>query len=112
MIWTSWNNGKHLHSGAGYGFKISKSDREKYFNKAWQNVKLELMNGANKITIEANTDKKSFWAQKCGELISKDIGIWLYKKGMGKGPRRKPYKVNVTIIGNGVFRIEETEIAS
>lgn len=42
MIGTVWNNGSYCLSGAGYGIKISKTDRDKYFNRDWKKVLLEL----------------------------------------------------------------------
>ena len=42
MIWTAWNNGEHHETGAGYGFKVSAADRDRYFNPVWQTVILEL----------------------------------------------------------------------
>ena len=33
MIVIAWNNGGHHPSGAGYGLKISITDRNQYFNR-------------------------------------------------------------------------------
>lgn len=35
---TAWNSGKHLESGAGYGFKLSIEDRDTFFDKDWTTV--------------------------------------------------------------------------
>jgi len=72
---TAWNNGKHHPSGAGYGFKLSPEDRDRYFKKEWGKVYIRFPGHAKE--IEVNIDKPSFWNQSCRELISKDIGKWL-----------------------------------
>lgn len=38
---TGWNNGKWLASGAGYGIRISCSDRDRYFDEKWSAVEIE-----------------------------------------------------------------------
>jgi hypothetical protein len=75
FIAKTWNNGHHYASGAGSGLKISFEDREMYFNPKWQTVILHL-SGYQK-PVEVNVAKPSFWNRRCGELIKKDIGIWL-----------------------------------
>jgi len=72
---TAWNNGKHHASGAGYGIKISRVDRDKYFNKKWKYIYISLPGVSKKILV--NVDKSSFWNDPCRELIKKEIGIWL-----------------------------------
>jgi hypothetical protein len=41
MIVTAWNNGKYHKTGAGYGFKVSIEDRDKYFKKDWKNSMMQ-----------------------------------------------------------------------
>ena len=75
-----WNNGTYNPSGAGYGIKIKQTDRDKYFNRDWMNVILELED--EKISILVNINKSSFWSN-CRELIKKEIGIWLIRHEKG-----------------------------
>lgn len=42
MIVTVWNNGAYHQSSAGYGLKISISDRDQFFKREWNSVVLEL----------------------------------------------------------------------
>jgi|HubBroStandDraft_1064217.scaffolds.fasta_scaffold3690907_1 hypothetical protein len=42
LVWTAWSNGKFHLSGAGYGFKVSIQDRDRYFNRTWKEVTLVL----------------------------------------------------------------------
>jgi hypothetical protein len=38
LIVTAWNNGKWSCTGAGYGIRISKRDRDECFEKDWEHV--------------------------------------------------------------------------
>lgn len=67
----AWNNGQHHASGAGYGFKVARTDRDRFFETSWESVILVLPNG---IEIDVNIAKDSFWSDSCRELISKGIG--------------------------------------
>lgn len=87
MIATAWNNGQYSSTGAGYGVKVRMEDRNEYFKKKWRSVLLKLQGEPG--YTEANSDKKSFWDPGCGELVQKDIGIWL-KKNV-RVPWRKGY---------------------
>jgi hypothetical protein len=71
IVVTAWNNGAEHPSGAGYGLKISKADRDRYFRRTWREVRVRLPSGK---LINVNTDKKSFWGPSCRESISVGIG--------------------------------------
>ena len=86
MLVTAWNKGNYNPSGAGYGIRISKIDRDKYFKKKWKYIVLELEGKSR--AIKVNTNKLSFW-KDCTELINKDIGIWLIRNG--KAPWKKNF---------------------
>jgi hypothetical protein len=100
----TWNNGKRHSSGAGYGIKITMQNREQFFNRSWSTVILHL-NGYSR-HIEANVDKLSFWKTDCGELIKKDIGIWLLQNNCAVGTLGWPFEVRMTIIGEREFKVE------
>lgn len=104
FIAKTWNNGSHHPSGAGYGFKIRLEDREKNFNPKWHTVILHLY-GQEK-PIEVNVAKHSFWSRTCGELISKDISIWLIRRHKNRWPFRQPYDVNITVIADREFKVK------
>jgi hypothetical protein len=42
---TGWNNGAWHASGAGYGIKIDKDDRDNFFREEWPEVQIELASG-------------------------------------------------------------------
>ena len=54
IIVTAWNNGKHHESGAGYGFKLNATDRDREIDRSWKSVVVEL---PNSVKVEANIDK-------------------------------------------------------
>jgi len=100
----TWNNGKRNSSGAGYGIKIKMQDREQFFNRNWKTVILHL-DGYSK-SVDSNVAKKSFWTKTCGELIRKDIGIWLLQNNCAVGTLGWLFEVRMTIIGEREFKIE------
>lgn len=87
---TAWNNGQHHVTGAGYGFKLSAEDRNRFFKKEWKSVFLSIPGVSGE--VEVNIDKTSFWSETCRELISKEIGEWLINSGLAPWPARQPPK--------------------
>jgi hypothetical protein len=63
MIIAGWNNGLHNKTGSGYGIRISREDREKYFQRVWDSVIVEF-EGVKQVYIRLSD---SFW-RKCTEL--------------------------------------------
>lgn len=104
FIAKTWNNGYSLASGAGYGIKITMHDREQFFNRNWQTVILHLSGYPR--PIEVNVAKASFWNRNCGELIKKDIGIWLKQNNCEVGTLGWPFELRMTAIGNREFKVE------
>jgi hypothetical protein len=35
---TAWNNGSHSATGAGYGLRISRQDRDRFFDPQWRRL--------------------------------------------------------------------------
>jgi hypothetical protein len=88
---TAWNNG-----GVGYGLEIRASDRDRYFDRDWQNVVLELAGQGN--TVVRVSD--SFW-RDCCELRSAEIGRWLKRNGLAPWPKgQRPKVVMQHLTGN------------
>jgi hypothetical protein len=103
MTITAWSNGAHHSTGAGYGLKISAEDRDRYFDRNWENVSLDLDGGANGVIV--NIDKKSFWDSKCRELVSKEIGMWLRESGKAPWPKSQPPKLRMEHISGNRFKV-------
>jgi len=106
MIWTAWNNSKHHSTGAGYGFKVDPSDRDRYFSQHWATVVIELPTRSGLVPAEANILKKSFWGPQCRELITQLIGRWLLDEGYAPWPDGRPPKFEVEPAGERRFRVK------
>lgn len=105
LVWTAWNNGKHFESGAGYGLKVPVADRNRYFQREWQSITLELPLDIGHIEIEVSISKLSFWNKTCHELIDMHIGQWLRQVKLAPWPHRMPPKLLILHIGPRRFRL-------
>lgn len=103
MIVTAWNNGKHHDSGAGYGFKLSVPDRDKYFKREWQYVVLYFSGMDDGVKV--NINKISFWGDTCSELISIHIGKWLQRHNYAPWPKGSPPKFTLEQISDNKFSV-------
>ena len=73
---TGWNNGAWHASGAGYGIRISREDRDRHFDREWPDVEIAL---PSQVTATVSVSK-SFW-NCCSELRSAEIGLWMISAG-------------------------------
>jgi hypothetical protein len=103
FVATAWNNGQHHSSGAGYGLKVSPSDRDRYFDRRWGVAELHLP--ALDEPVRVNIDKASFWSGNCRELISREIGQWFQSVGRAPWPSGSPPRVELRPRGNGAFHV-------
>lgn len=101
MLATAWNNGAHHASGAGYGLKISKADRDRYFSSSWREVLVSLPGQKMPVVVELSP---SFW-KNCTELRHQEIGRWLRANGYAPWPKGRPPKFEVQFKGNGRFEV-------
>jgi hypothetical protein len=75
---TGWHGGPlSLTKSAGYGLRISKSDRDTFFKKSWVYVTIDL-ESESIVQIKLSP---SFWSN-CTELRSTRIGEWFLKNGL------------------------------
>ncbi len=95
---TAWNNG-----GNGYGFRVSKAGRDRYFSKTEKQIKLRLSPGDTPLLI--NIKKPSFW-KSCPELIHVGIRDWLIANGFDDWPHRKPPKFMLEKISDTEFQLK------
>ena len=100
---TAWNNGAHHTSGAGYGLKVDKLDRDRYFSRSWPTINLELPGQTD--PVEVNVAKASFWSNTCRELISRDIGRWLIDNKYAPWELGQPPKFQLRKVGERRFRL-------
>lgn len=105
MIVTAWKNGtaSASASGAGYGVKLEASDRDRYFQRDWETIELELEGYAQ--VVKVNVAQPSFWNSGCRELIHSEIGRWLIENGLDSWNMGQPPKLSLRFIGGSRFRL-------
>lgn len=108
MIANAWNNGKHHQTGAGYGLKVNKQDRDQYFKRNWKSVFLQFEKDG--VYVEVNIEKKSFWNSTCRELISKEIGLWLIKNGLAPWGKGYPPKLKLEHLYDNRFKVSLIDV--
>jgi hypothetical protein len=99
MIVSAWNNGDHSITGAGYGLKIPKKDKIKYFKQSWEKVIIILDSQEVHVNLA-----DSFW-RNCRELRSKKIGQWLIEKGHNKWGKGKPPKFTLEHVNKNILKL-------
>src|SRR5262245_19065594 len=105
FIGTAWKGGGAARTApAGYGIKIDREDRDRYFKRQWGTVRLLIAGLARPVT--ANINKDSFWNDTCRELISADIGRWMLSAGIAPWPRGRPPKFRLRPASPGVFQVD------
>ncbi len=86
--------------GGTYGLKVQTSDRDRLFDRGWQDVILELQGqGQSVVTVSP-----SFW-RRCSELRSADIGWWLHQNGLAPWPHGQPPKMVMEQIAGNRFAV-------
>ena len=101
IIVTAWKGGDHRPSGAGYGVKMSKTDRDRLVERKWNTVTVELPDGTTAVT---NVDGMAFWSNG-PELRSRDIGRWMYAAGFAPWPNGNPPKFRLELVAPARVRV-------
>ena len=103
---SGWHNGSPRSSGAGYGIRISKADRDRYFVPGWDSVKLEVPDG-QQIGVDL---AKSFWKPNglSVELRDAAIGRWLIAQGAAPWPKGFPPHLVLSPIGPKCFSVHQS----
>ena len=97
---TAWSNGNPNDvTGAGYGIRLKKSDRDNVFNKKWNDVIILVDKTSFKVPIS-----DSFW-RNCTELRSAEIGMALLTRGLAPWTKDNPPKLTLTVVGRGRFEL-------
>lgn len=97
---TAWHNGSPPAAAAGYGIKFTNADRDRYFDRNWREVDLEMEDG-QVVTVRLSL---SFW-RKCSEVRSARIGRWLLETGAAPWERRNPPGIAVMPLGGNRFSV-------
>lgn len=109
FVATAWNNGNPSESGAGFGFKVGIADRDRFFEKSWPTVTLQLAAGRQARTTEVNCAKDSFWNGTCRELIGKEIGRWFIDNGFAPWTKGRPPRFRIRPVAARVFEVTPCE---
>jgi hypothetical protein len=103
---TGWHNGTPRSSGAGYGIRISKVDRDRYFVPGWESVQLEFP-GGQRVEVELT---RSFWKPETqsAELRDAAIGRWFIAQGAAPWPKGSPPQLVLAPLGPKCFSVTPT----
>ncbi len=102
MIVIGWHNGSPDDiTGAGYGLKIQKEDRDKFFQKNWKSINI-IINSKQSVNVKIS---KSFWKESI-ELRSSAIGKWMIDNKFAPWSKGNPSKFNMLLIGNKQFQLQ------
>lgn len=93
---TAWNNG-----GSGYGLRVAREDRARFFRRAWRTVTVALPNGRGVAAVNLTS---TFWTT-CPELRSASIGAWLRQNRMDTWPSGQPPTFTLLPTGRASFRL-------
>ncbi len=104
---SGWHNGTPRSSGAGYGIRISKADRDRYFVPGWDNVRLEFPDG-QRVEVELT---RSFWKPETvsAELRDAAIGRWLIAQGAAPWPKGSPPRLVLAALGPKCFSVTPSD---
>ncbi len=86
MIVVGWNNGSpNNRTGAGYGIRMVREDRDMYFQKTWPSVIIEFDTG-DLLDVRLSD---SFW-RGCTELRNAKIGNGCLTMSLLRGQKVTP----------------------
>jgi len=80
-----WHNGGPPTEPSGYGLKVTPAERDRAFDKTWDEVVVDL-DGGEEMRVALTP---SFW-RRCSELRSAEIGRWLLGQGAAPWPKSSP----------------------
>jgi len=103
ILASAWNNGKQHASGAGYGLKVPRMDRDMFFRREWRTVQLRIPGVTAPIVV--NIDKPSFWTGECRELISAELGRWMRANRLAPWPDGRPPRITLIPREPGAFDV-------
>lgn len=86
------------HGKQSYGLRVRTADRDRFFDRAWKTVVIDLPGGPEVIV----RIKPSFWDQ-CPELLSADISRWLQRNGLAPWARGYPPRITLEYMSGNHF---------
>jgi hypothetical protein len=82
-----------------YGIRIRLEDRNRYFQRVWESVILQIE--GEKFSVHVSS---GFW-RRCPELRHLKIGIWFRKHNLVPWPTYKPPRLILEPTGESEFRL-------
>lgn len=102
MMVHGWNNGSpNNKTGGGYGIRVSKDDRDKYFRDSWKTITIEF-DDSDLVEVRVS---KSFW-EGCIELRHSKIGKWMVENKLAPWGKGTPPIFILESICNRKFRLK------
>ena len=98
---SGWYSRPNDETGAGYGIRVRKADRDAYFERRWKRVTVDVGGEATELRLS-----ERFWTT-CPELRSKEIGRWMLGRGLAPWPKGAPPRLELTPVGPGRLRLTE-----
>jgi hypothetical protein len=102
MYVTAWSNGQPTSSGAGYGVRISETDRDQYFDRRWSEALVDLGDDVRAVVPLS----ASFW-ERCSELRSAAIGRWLLGHQLAPWPPGHPPRFILRHVAENRFELKQ-----
>lgn len=97
----SWNNGTFKPNGVGYGLKLSREARDRFFDPSWEYVWLYLPGRDEPLQIPL---PPSFW-HKSHELHHREIGEWLQENQFHQWPKGRPFAFTLEQTRENLFHL-------
>ncbi len=95
---SAWHGG-----GSTYGIRVGKPNRDKYFDRSWKYIQVEIDGEFHEFELT-----NGFW-NKCPEFRDRGtlvIRQWLHRYRSLQWPLGQPPKMKLVPLGNGRFRLE------
>ena len=100
IIVKTWSNGKaNEKTGSGYGLRIGKNNRDKYFS---DNVKYFLIINNKKIKMNITPG----FYKECPEIRDKEIGMFLVNNNLHKWKKRSTHPLNMIKVDDETFELK------
>lgn len=90
------------HNGSGtYGISVGKANRDRYFDRGWETIEVEIEGEAHKLPIS-----DGFW-RNCPEIRAPVIRDWLRHHHTLDWPKHHPPRFELIPLGGNRFRLAD-----
>lgn len=107
---TVWRNGRRDRAGIVYGVRVSRTDRDRFFDTCTPEVSIEVEG-----KLACKTLSSSFWSG-CSEIRHPAIAEFIVRRGLAEWPARKPHLLSLEPVKKNRFRLsvkgEESNVLS